>query len=241
MIDKWQNDQAYIEKTKKANLQSLKKRAATGENRTKHKGLPGNIYKNNNGYDIRVIRDGVMKITSVEGKNKSDEELLQAAIEKRDKIIHQFEVEGVVERFNKSIDHNGNELPQGIVNFNTRGCLGYKVKVVKNGRSLERSFLNKKFTMDKKLTLANKALKNITDNYDREIAKVDRNKQPKKLDHNGDELPQGIRKIIARGSEGYQISYKIAGKKRRKNVTDSSLTMNKKLEKAKKILQENSQ
>lgn len=238
-IDKWQNDQEYIEKTKKGNLISLKKRAATGENRTKHKDLPGNIYKNKNGgYDIRVIREGVFKVTSVDGKNKTDEELLQVAIEKRDKIIHQFEEEGVVERVVKNIDHNENELPQGIIKYSVRNLSGYRVKLIKDGKRIERSFLSGNLTMDEKLENAKKSLTNLKKNFNKELAKTNKNKQPKKLDHNGNELPKGIIKIIARGSEGYQISYKVANKKRTKNVTDSKLDMDTKLEKAKNMLEE---
>jgi hypothetical protein len=127
------------------------------------------------------------------------------------------------------------------VNYKIRNSEGYKAAIVKNGRSLERSFLNKTKTMDEKLELAKKALKHITKNYDREIAKVDRNKQSVKLDHNGDELPKGITKTVGRGSEGYRISYKVAGKIKTTRITNSSLTMNKKLEKAKKLLKQFSQ
>ena len=246
MITKWATDQEYIDKTTKANLASLKKRSETGENRTVHKdkNLPGNIYKNpDGGYDIRVIRNGEMKITSVTGKNKTDEELLELAIIRRDKIIDQFENQGIVERVVKSTDHNGDELPQSIVTHSACGSNGYKVKVLKGNRCIERSFLDKKLSMDKKLELAKEMLEHVQNNFDEELAKVDAKKQDDKngMDHLGNKLPPGIRCCKGRYSDGYTTLFKINGKKTCYSVTDKEKTMTEKLNMVKEWLEEKRQ
>lgn len=240
MKTKWATDQEYIDKTTAANLASLKKRAETGENRTVHKELklPGNIYKNpDGGYDIRVIRNGVMKITSVTQKNKTDEELLELAIEKRDKIIDLFENEGVVERVIKSLDHNGEKLPQCILNFTSKGSVGYRVTVRKGDKMVDRTFAKSIWSMDKKLELANEALEMIREDFDREYAKD--NDDPNGMDHRGRTLPPGIRRCKGRYAEGYRTRCKIDGKYKNFTVTDKDMTMTEKLKKVTKWLEEN--
>jgi group I intron endonuclease len=156
MKEKWKTDEAYKEKTSKANLASIKKRVKDGAAKTKHTGLPNNIYKNNRKgcYDIRIIRDGKMKITSVGGKDKTDEELLQLAIEKRDRIMNQMEEEGIVERVVKRPDHNGNELPKCIRYFKQGHNEGYKIEVTIRGKKTDKYFSDKSLSMDEKLQKA---------------------------------------------------------------------------------------
>jgi hypothetical protein len=167
MKDKWDNNVEYADKTKKANLVAVKKRAEEGTTRMdKNKGLPNNIYRNkkDGGYDIRIMRNGMYKITSVTGKDKSDAELLELAIAKRDLLMRQMEVDGKVDRFKKKLDHNGNEIPKGILKYSIRNMSGYRVSVIINGKRAEKSFLDGKNTMDERLEMAKEALKKLTGN-----------------------------------------------------------------------------
>ena len=76
MKNKWLNDKEYIEKTKINNLKAVYNRALTGKTRKSNIELPHNIYKTNKGYDIRIMRNGIYKITSVENNLLPDKELL---------------------------------------------------------------------------------------------------------------------------------------------------------------------
>lgn len=162
MKTKWANDTEYREKTMKANLEAVKKWASNGSQRKKHD-LPNNIYKNNikGGYDIRIYRNNIFKCTCVKGKDKTDDELLQLAIEKRDKLIHQMETENTVDRFTKSLDHNGNVLPTHIHNIVARGNSGYRVSVIHNNKRYESSCTSALLTMDEKLDRIKKKLEEM--------------------------------------------------------------------------------
>jgi len=105
MKDKWTDDKEYIEKTTKANFEAVMKRANEGKTRKNNieLKLPPNIYKTDKGYDIRVMRNRKYKITSVEGNGRTDEELLQLAIEKRNKILHNIENDIEEEKIEKKI------------------------------------------------------------------------------------------------------------------------------------------
>ncbi len=146
---KWETDLKYKKITNKANQEAVKKRALEGTTRKKeNKDLPHNIYKHTRkdkkvGYDIRILRNGVYKITSVtksisliNENNLEDvmKELLQKAIIKRDSLIKKLESENVV---NISNDLN-NPIPQKKV---TRYSVKKKFKKKINCRT---SFLKKK-------------------------------------------------------------------------------------------------
>jgi len=164
MKDKWDNNVEYADKTKKANLVAVKKRAEEGTTRMdKNKGLPNNIYKNKDGgYDIRIMRNGLLKMAEVNGKTKTDAELLELAIAKRDRLMHQMEVDGKVDSFTKKPDHNGNILPKNMTNISGRNYNGYRIAFLKNGKKSEMSFTDPNKTMDEKLELAKEALEKLT-------------------------------------------------------------------------------
>jgi hypothetical protein len=157
MGEKWKTDENYRDKTSKANLESIKKRIKGGACKTKNTGLPENIYKRAKGkpgYDIRIIRNGKMIITSIQSKNKTDEEVLQMAIEKRDKIMNGVENEGKIDRHVKQTDHNGNDLPKFINYRKSRGNEGYKIAITLNGKRIERYVTDKNLTMNERLQKA---------------------------------------------------------------------------------------
>lgn len=165
MKDKWENDQKYKYKTSKANLASIKERVKDGAAKTKNIGLPNNIYKRSagkSGYDIRIIRDGKMIITSIQAKDKSEEELLQLAIEKRDRLMNRVEDEGIVDRQVKKPDHNGIELPKCISMFkDKKGNEGYKIEIKIKGKLTRKFFTDKNLSMDDKLEKAKNGLAEI--------------------------------------------------------------------------------
>lgn len=161
MIEKWK-DPEYIEKTSNANLKAVVKRADSGKTRKKDKdlNLPANIYKTQTGYDIRIMRNGKYKITSVEGKDLSENEKLQLAIDKLSEIKSNM-INGIDDSQIKNKDHNGNPLPKGIVTYTARKSMGYKVIVCNNNKRIEKTFTNSNISMDEKLSLANEKLKEL--------------------------------------------------------------------------------
>ena len=160
MKEKWTNDEQYIKNTTQANLEAVKKRALDGKTRKcNNKNLPNNIYKTDDGYDIRIMRNGEHKITSVTSKTKLDEELLIDAINTRDKLIAEME-KGIIKRHNKKLDHNGNELPKCISAFQAKSN-GYKIVVRKANKRIDRVFTDSTLSMDEKLKLAKEKLQEI--------------------------------------------------------------------------------
>jgi len=152
MKDKWSNDEQYINKTTKNNLKAVIERTKRGT-RIINKELPNNIYKTKNGFDIRIMRNGVYKITSVESKILTHEELILKAIEKRDKIFEQIKNNDVI-NFQKKYDHNGNDLPIGIHLKKARNQDAYGVKIIIDGKIYEKCVSDKKLSMDEKLIKA---------------------------------------------------------------------------------------
>ncbi len=152
MKNKWLNDNEYIQKTTKNNLEAVLKRTESGT-RKKNIELPPNIYKTNKGYDIRIMRDGIYKITSIESNDLPNDELLLKAVQKRDQLLEQIK-NNCVTNFVKKLDHNGNELPTGIILKKARNQDAYGVKIIINGKAYEKCVSNKKLTMDEKLNKA---------------------------------------------------------------------------------------
>ncbi len=235
MLKRWQ-DPEYSEKTKAANLVAVTKRANEGTTRKKNKelNLPANIYKIENGYGIQVMRDGKLKNTDITSTTLSDEELLKNAIKKRDEILYNMNND-IDDSLQKKVDHNGNDLPKGIVLMKFKGTPGYRVIIRKKTKGTrkevrrERNFSDKDLTMDQKLELAKKALVEMNDNKEELINKpID-----DKLDHNNNVLPKHIR--LARENNkivGYHVSYN--GKT--KQFYKQNMSMDKKLEMAKNTL-----
>jgi len=227
MLQRWK-DPEYINKTVPANLQAVMKRANEGTLRKTNKDLPANIYKSDNGYDIRVMRNGKLKITSVEGINLSDDEKLQLAIKKRDEILYNMEND-IDDSLHKKTDHNDSELPKGIVKFKARGNEGYKVIVRYKGKRKEQNFTDGSLTMEEKLELAKKALADMNAN------KIELINKPieDRLDHNNNILPNNI-VLVKKNNEsiGYSINYK----NERKGFCTKEKTMDEKLELAKQHL-----
>lgn len=246
MLKKWK-DPEYSEKTRKANLEAVIKRAESGKTRVNNKELklPANIYKTEKGYNIQIMRDGKYKITSVEGINISDETKLETAIKKLGEIKNNI-VNNIDDSHIKKLDHNGNDLPTGIIlaigknkavkNYGT--ICGYQIAKIINLEKIERSFIDSKKSMDEKLQLAKNELAKISDdpNYmnNLKIEKANNLKKvtDKKLDHNGKPLPEGIFRYKDGKSLGYQAIIKINGKKNRRCIAKSDLTMEEKLNKA---------
>lgn len=153
MKNKWSNDIEYINKTKANNLKVVCNRALSGKTRKTNVELPHNIYKSENGYDIRIMRNGIYKITSVENILLSDEELLKKAIEKRDNLMTQLNNNTVV-NFEKKLDHNGNDLSVGIYRRKARNQDAYAVQLIINKKCVSRCVSNSKLSMDDKLKKA---------------------------------------------------------------------------------------
>lgn len=171
MKKKWK-DPDYKEKTTAANLKAVEKRANAGKTRVNNKelDLPANIYKTDKGYDIRIMRDGKYKITSVEGKDLTDDQKLQKAIEKRDEILENMK-NGIDDSHKKALDHNGDPLPQCMTCVKVRGNDGYRVTIRKkiNGkeRRIESTHSDGKLTMDEKLEKAKTKLADMLLNKDK--------------------------------------------------------------------------
>lgn len=151
---KWKTDEKYREKTSKNNLVAIKKRVKDGAGKTKNIGLPENIYKRPNGkpgYDIRIIRNSENIFTSIQAKGKTEAELLQMAVEKRDRIINNAEGGGKINRHVKKTDHNGNDLPKFVHCIKTKKCEGYRISIMMNGKRVEKSFADGRMSMDERL------------------------------------------------------------------------------------------
>ena len=160
MKNKWLNDKEYIEKTKINNLKAVYNRALTGKTRKSNIELPHNIYKTNKGYDIRIMRNGIYKITSVENNLLPDKELLNKAIQKRDEIITQLN-NNTIQNFEKKLDHNGNKLPVGIYRRIARNQEAYAIKLIINKKTIEKCVSNSKLSMNDKLEKAIELLNEI--------------------------------------------------------------------------------
>jgi len=223
MIKRWQ-DPEYIKKTLPASVQAILKRADEGVLRKKNieLKLPANIYKTDTGYDIRIMRDGKCKITSVEGKDLSDEQKLQQAIKRKEEILFNMN-NNIDDSLHKKTDHNDETLPAGIVKFKARGNEGYKVIVRHLGKRKEKNFTDGKLTMPQKLELAKKAqiemLANKVELINKPIAD--------RLDHNGVALPTNI---IMVNKNDKQIGYAVCINNTKKGFCVGSKTMDEKLQ-----------
>ncbi len=228
MLIKWK-DPEYRRKTQEANLKAVIKRATSGKTRKKYKdlNLPANIYKTDDGYDIRIMRNGRYKITSVNDSSLSDKEKRDKAKRKLDEIKYNIK-NGIYSSLQKNKDHNGDDLPKGVVYFVARDSPGYKVVIRHRGKRREKTFTSRFLTMDRKLELAKNTLIELKKDIERNISDV-RKKRP---DHNGNELPTGIRCILLKEGYGYIINIK--GKS--KQFTKLSMSNDERLEAAKKFL-----
>lgn len=227
MIKRWK-DPDYINKTVPANLLAVIKRANEGKTRKINKDLPANIYKSDKGYDIRIMRNGKYKITSIEGKNLSNEEKLNLAIKKRDEILLNIK-NGIDNSLQKKVDHNNNKLPKNIVTYQARGNEGYKVIIRYKNKRREKTFTDGSLTMDQKLELAKIALTHMTENKINLI----NNEKTKRLDHIGNQLPSYIGICTKKGKIiGYKIHYKNISK----CFCIGSKSMDQKLKEAKEYL-----
>jgi hypothetical protein len=161
MKQKWK-DPNYVNKTTKANLEAVIKRANNGKTRKKDKqlNLPAGIYKTQKGYDIRIMRQGKYKITCVNDNKLSDEEKLEKAKQIVEQIKYNFD-NNINMAFNKQKDHNGNNLPKCIIKFKARDSEGYKIIVRSNKVKKEKAFTDSSLSMDEKLKLAKTELENI--------------------------------------------------------------------------------
>ena len=236
MKDKWKDDEDYAKRAKEANFKAVMDRTDSGQTRQKNKDLklPGNIYKTDKGYDIRIMRDGKYKITSVEDNSLTDEQKLAKAIERKKEILENLD-NGIDDSHEKKKDHNGNELPQGILRDSARGNPGYRVKVTHNKKIVIKTFTDGKLTMDQKLQKAKEALANINKDKDKAVnGPKDRNKSP---DHNGNSLPAGIiYTTMKNGNDGYIVTCKGIT---RKEFSNQKQSLDERLNMAKKYYEEN--
>ena len=239
-LKKWQ-DPVYKDKTTKANLEAVKKRADEGKTRKEeNKELPANIYKNeDNGYDIRIMRGGKLKVTSVSDVNKDDTELLELAIKKRDELLKQVEENGEFDKHQKKLDHNGNPLPKCVACIVARGNPGYQITYEKAGKIIRKSFTDKSKTMDNKLDSAKKYLEELQNDFQGNINAKEVEKQNDRLDHNNNPLPDRIFKFHQRGVDGYRCIIKKDGKDVKYVCCGKTTSLDDKLASCKKWLEEN--
>ena len=239
-LEKWK-DPVYQEKTTKANLEAVIKRADEGKTRKeKNKELPANIYKNDdNGYDIRIMRGGKLKVTSVSDVEKSDIELLDLAIKKRDELLKQVEENGKFDKHQKKLDHNNNPLPKCIACIVARGNPGYQVTYEKAGKIIRKSFTDKTKSMDDKLESAKKYLEELQNDFQGNVDAKEVEKQNDRLDHNKNPLPDRIFKYHQRGVEGSRCIIKKDGKDVKYVCCGKTTSLDDKLASCKKWLEEN--
>jgi group I intron endonuclease len=228
MIVKWNNDE-YSNKTTIANLNAIIKRAGSGKLRKKNTelNLPPNIYKTDDGYDIRIMRNGKYKITSVGGNSLSDAEKLLKAIKRLDEIRFNLENE-IDDSHEKKVDHNGDLLPSGIIRCSGRGNDGYRITLNRNNKRRHRTFTDGSLTMDEKLEKARQELKKLNVDKDTSIEDV----RKKAIDHNGNELPIEIYFRTIEGKPGYLVIKDGVTKQ----FAKASLTLDQKLQLAKEYL-----
>jgi len=240
LLDKWQ-DPEYKEKTTKANLEAVIKRADEGKTRKEeNKELPTNIYKNDdNGYDIRIMRGGNFKITSVTDVEKPDSELLELAIKKRDELLKHVEEKGEFDKHQKKLDHNNNPLPKCIACIVARGNPGYQITYEKAGKIIRKSFTDKTKSMDDKLESAKKYLEELQNDFQGNIDAKEVEKQNDRLDHNKNPLPDRIFKYHQRGVDGYRCIIKKDGKDVKYVCCGKTTSLDDKLASCKKWLEEN--
>jgi len=240
MTDKWQ-DSEYKDKTLKANLIAVTKRADEGKTRKlENKELPKNIYKNpDGGYDIRIMRNGNLKVTSVTDVNKDDTELLDLAIKRRDDLFKQLEDNGNFDKQLKKLDHNNEPLPKCISCTVARGNPGYQITYEKAGKIIRKSFTDKTITMDEKLDLAKKLLTELQTDFQGNVDTKEAEKQNDRIDHNKQVLPDRIFKYHQRGVDGYRCIIKKDGKDVKYACCGKTESLDDKLAKCKKWLEEN--
>jgi hypothetical protein len=156
MKNKTLKDSSFMKKLTKNSLEACKKKYDLGKTK-----MPHNISeRKDGGYNIMITRNGKRKITSVQGKNISKEELLSKAIKVRDELISQLENDKC-EFHIKKLDHNNNPLPKGIKLHKARDSAGFRVSIKSQGKKIEKSFTDSSLTMDKKLALALLALEKL--------------------------------------------------------------------------------
>jgi hypothetical protein len=233
MINTWQNNEEYRKKTTEANLQAVIKRAESGQTRKEeNKDLPANIYETENGYDIRIMRDNKFKITSVTGKNKTKEVLLEEAIKKRDEIMKAFEDNTIDDMdFEKKKDHNGNDLPKGIIFIKRRGRDAYEIRVKVGGKQINRYVCDSKLTLDEKLEKAKEIHQKLENST--EVPEDLKPNNKKKDAHDGSKLPDGISYLNTAQKGGiYVVKYMKDNVAKKKNFTDKKMSLDEKLRKA---------
>jgi hypothetical protein len=239
-LEKWQ-DPEYKEKTTKANLEAVIKRADEGKTRkVENKELPKNIYKNpDGGYDIRIMRDGKLKVTSVTSVEKDDTELLELAVKKRDELFKQVEDNGDFDKHQKKLDHNKNPLPKCVACIVARGNPGYQITYEKAGKMIRKSFTDKSKTLDEKLDSAKKYLTELQNDFQGNIDSKEVEKQNDRIDHNKQPLPDRIFKYHQRGVDGYRCIIKKDGKDVKFACCGKTDSLDNKLAKCKQWLEEN--
>ena len=239
-IERNKKDPTYIKKLTEASIEAANKKYLDGE---KESGLPVNISKRKNGYDICILRNGVHKSTTLVDAKLSDEEKLDKAIKIRDDLLKKMENNEEPDWHIKKLDHNENPLPQNIHVHKARGNLGYQVCIRKNNKSYEKSFTDSDKTMDEKLELAKKALdemqESFDDLYETRKDRVDK-MQMNRMDYDDiTPLPKGVHRHSKSGSPGYFATIYNKGKVKTKRITDSDLTLEEKLNKIKEWLKDN--
>ena len=209
MKEKWKKDPDYQKITKEKNLEAVEKRAIEGKTRKKeNKDLPPNIYNHTRndgkiGYDIRILRDGKYKITSVT-KNIS-----QVDIKNKKEIMKNLLEKAIIRK---------NQILSELINNS------------KNDNIIIGETNNTK----------NDIIKKSDVNPNINIPKMDlkpRKKVMKKKDHNNSDLPMYLNRTKYKNNDGYVILIKNKNYKIKKTFTNSYLTMDEKLNNAKKELQ----
>ena len=155
MLKRWQ-DPEYKEKTTKGNFKAVMARADSGKTRKKNKdlNLPGGIYKTKEGYNIQIMRNGKYKVTSVQGKKLTEEELLQKAIKKREEIIYNMD-NNINDSHETRKDHNGNNLPKHMLRTYDGN---YIVNICYPKEKVYKKFSDENQTLDQRLEAAKKFL-----------------------------------------------------------------------------------
>lgn len=125
------------------------------------------------------------------------------------------------------------EKASGLPNNISKRPGGYDINIVRNGVTKSTTIVDKSLSDKEKLE---KAIK-IRDYL---LEKMENGEEPdwhiKKLDHNGNDLPQNIYAHKGRDSPGYKVQIKKNGASYEKSITDSDKTMDEKLKLAKEAL-----
>jgi len=192
-----------------------------------------------NGYDIRIMRGGNLKVTSVSDVNKDDTELLELAVKKRDELLKQVEENGEFDKHQKKLDHNNNPLPKCVACIVARGNPGYQITYEKAGKLIRKSFTDKSKTMDDKLDSAKKYLEELQNDFQGNVNAKEAEKQNDRLDHNKNPLPDRIFKFHQRGIDGYRCIIKKDGKDVKYVCCGKTTSLDDKLASCVKWLEEN--